>query len=110
MPQPIDFQGELGRTTAAEKIQQLADRLSLAAQLKMADAIQRERVDMETQVQQTHAQSEQVEREKRRRNPYLSRKRRPEDSEDQQAGANADVSPQKIIVNPDEGQQLDITI
>jgi uncharacterized membrane protein YkoI len=53
MPQPIDLQTELGRATAAERIQAVADRASLAAQQRTAEETAKERLRHEAQVQQT---------------------------------------------------------
>ncbi len=54
MPQPIDFSTEAGRVTAAERIQQIADRTSLASQQHTRAAEENKRVEQETQVQETH--------------------------------------------------------
>ncbi len=106
-PQPIDFQGELGRVTAAERVQQIADRLSLAAQHKTAEEMQQQRLDTETQVQQPHAQNEQVEQDTRRRNPFMGRRRHPEAGEEESSEAEQKTS---ILSDPEEGHQLDVTI
>ncbi len=54
MAQPIDFQTESGRVTAAERIQQIADRASLASQHNTRVSEEDKRVQQETQVQETH--------------------------------------------------------
>jgi len=54
MPQPLDFSTEAGRVTAAERIQQIADRTSLASQYHSRTAEEDKRVQQETQVQETH--------------------------------------------------------
>lgn len=54
MPQPIDFSTESGRVTAAERIQQIADRASLASQHNTRMAEDLKRLQQETQVQETH--------------------------------------------------------
>ena len=54
MPQPIDFSTESGRVTAAERIQQIADRASLASQHNTRTAEELKRLQQETQVQKTH--------------------------------------------------------
>ena len=107
MPQPIDFQSELGRVTAAERVQQINDRLSLAAQHKATEEMQQQRLETETQVQQPHAQNEQVEQDTRRRNPFMGR-RHHQQADDEQS-VDAEQKPH-ITASPEEGQQLDVTI
>ena len=63
MPQPIDPQTELGRLTAAERIQQIADRASLAAQARASQTALSELTAAESQVRQMAAKGEEVERE-----------------------------------------------
>jgi len=76
MPQPIDFPTEMGRMAAVERIQQINDRLSLAALQRSTEELQDERVAAETQVSQTQPDSEQVDEDLRRRNPFVGRRRR----------------------------------
>lgn len=76
MPQPIDFQTELVRTTAAERAQQVADRLSLIATQRSAQDLEAERVAAETEVRETHDKPEEVDRDLKRRNPYVGRRKR----------------------------------
>ncbi len=54
MPQPLDFSTESGRVTAAERIQQIADRASLANLHNTRTAEELKRLQQETQVQKTH--------------------------------------------------------
>jgi hypothetical protein len=75
MPQPIDLQTELGRIAAVERIQQLAERVSLAARQQEVNETQEKRVAAESQVREARQKSEQVESELRRRNPYVRVKR-----------------------------------
>lgn len=77
MPQPIDPFTELGRVLAAERIQQIADRASLAAQQRVQADQERELLRAEQQVRQSEQKSEEVERELRRRNPFSGRRRKP---------------------------------
>jgi hypothetical protein len=51
VPQPIDINSELGRTTVAQRVQEIADRASLAAQQRQAQQVQQEQVNAETVVQ-----------------------------------------------------------
>lgn len=57
MPQPIDMNTELARATAAQRVQEVADRASLAAQQRQAQHAQEVRVGAESVVQES-AQSE----------------------------------------------------
>lgn len=75
MPQPIDFQTELGRTSAVERVQQAAERFALAGQQRATEELEAERNAAESQVQEMHNKSEHVEPEKRRRNPFAGRRR-----------------------------------
>ncbi len=75
MPQPIDPSSELGRVTAAERVQQLADRASLAAQARGTANAAQQAVNLETQVARTDQKNERVDEELRRRNPYVGRRR-----------------------------------
>ncbi len=52
MPQPIDIQTELARTTAAQRVQEIADRASLAAQQRQTQHAQKQQMDTETVIQQ----------------------------------------------------------
>ena len=60
MPQPIDPFTELARMHAAERIQQIADRASLAAQTRLTSEAALAATNQETQVQQSRAKGEQV--------------------------------------------------
>ena len=82
MPQPIDMQTELARMTAAQRIQEIADRASLVAQQRVTMDEQAQRVEAETQVQQTHPKGQEVDEETRRRNPYRGRRHRPPRAEE----------------------------
>jgi hypothetical protein len=75
MPQPIDLQTELGRIAAVERIQQLAERVSLAARQQQVNETQEKRVAAESQVREARQKNEQVDPELRRRNPYVRVKR-----------------------------------
>jgi len=52
MPQPIDVHTELARTTAAQRVQEIADRASLAAQQRQAKHAHDEQVKAESVVHQ----------------------------------------------------------
>lgn len=114
MPQPIDPHTELGRLTATERVQQLADRANLAYQARMANDLAEQRQQAEQQVGQTHQKSEEVEQELRRRNPYAGRRRRKpkeetaEEHEHSHIFYAANEMPQ-VFEDPDE-HKLDVTI
>lgn len=76
MPQPIDPQTELGRITAAERIQQIADRASLAAQARVASDAANAQANAEKQVREAKAKNEEVDRELRRKVPFVGRRRK----------------------------------
>ncbi len=112
MPQPIDPHTELGRMTAAERIQQIADRASLAAQSRVAEGAADQREAAESQVQQAFQKSEEVERELRRRTPFVGRKKKrkdhPEESDAQHTFYSADEHAE-VAEDPDD-HDLDVTI
>jgi hypothetical protein len=82
MPQPVDLPTEVARITAAERIQQIADRASLAAQQRQALDEQESRVVSETSIRQPQPKSGEVDNEAKRRNPFVGRRRRKDSSED----------------------------
>ncbi len=113
MPQPVDPNTEIMRITAAERIQQIADRASLAAQARHAAEAAEQRVDVESQVRQTAQKSEQVDEQLRRRNPFMGRRRRkrpPESTEarDSKPGEHAEGETESD--GPPEHHRLDISI
>ena len=75
MPQPVDMPTEVARVTTAERIQQIADRLSLAAQQRVATEEQQNLVDLETTVHQAQPKGAEVDAEMKRRNPFSKRRR-----------------------------------
>lgn len=112
MPQPIDMTSEIARVAAVDRLQQITDRLSLAAQMRATSESQEERVSVETQVQQTQAQSEQVEAELRRRNPYARRRpKRAEQAEGEDKPLTGYDAHEHIeILSEDAGHHLDVLI
>ncbi|MCC6694163.1 MAG: hypothetical protein IT365_00905 [Candidatus Hydrogenedentes bacterium] len=111
MPQPVDLQTELARVTAAERIQQSADRASLAAQQRAASTVEQTRVNAETQVQQTvEAESEQIDQDGRRKNPFVGRRRRRAKEEIAGPTPPASAGDLKVIPEGTEKHELDITI
>lgn len=110
MPQPVDLQTELGRVSAAERIQQIADRASLASLQRTAEEVAQNRVSQESQVQQTdQPQSEQVDAEAKRRNPFAGRrKRRNDEADEEETGPETDSH--RGPVEDGEGRQLDVSV
>lgn len=112
MPQPVDLQTEIARITAAERIQQAADRASLAAQQRGAAEIEETRVAVETQVQQTdETANEQVDEKGRRRNPFVGRRRKKGQQGDAESPhAKTKAGDLRVIPEGTEEHKLDITI
>jgi hypothetical protein len=111
MPQPVDLQTELARVSAAGRIQQAADRASLAAQQRASTVVEETRVNAETQVQQTvEAESEQVDQNGRRKNPFVGRRRRRAKEDIAEPAPPANAGDLKVISEGTENHKLDITI
>jgi len=110
MPQPVDFQTEVAKVSAAERAQQIAGRVSLAAQQRDTSGEQQTRVEAETQVQQT-AESEnlEVDAEGHRRNPFAGRRRRRSKGDDVSGGIGA-AGGEDRPADGEERHKLDVTI
>jgi hypothetical protein len=106
MPQPIDVQTELARVTTMERVQQISDRLSLAAHQRTSDQAEKQQVAAETQAQQTEQKSEQVERDLRRHTPYGRRRQHGGDRQDPEDPTKPALMPPAAH----EEHQLDISI
>lgn len=107
MPQPIDFQTEVARTNAADRIQHMAERANLAQQQRASEEAQRLQTAAEQNVQQTpEAQSEHVDEETKRRAPYGKGRGRAGDGDEAEDGNR----PHKGGIGFDEGQQLDVSV
>ncbi len=106
MPQPVDFQTEVAKTTAAQRVQEITERASLASQLRGAAEAKENRASIETQVQQTaesgHAG---VDADGRRKNPFVGRRaaKRLPDGEPEQ-----DTKKRQTVDG--EGTVLDVSI
>ncbi len=87
MPQPIDPITELGRMTAAERIQQIADRASLAAQARHTETAANQLVAAETQVPETLQKGDEVNEELRRKVPFTGRRKRKKEEQDTEDSA-----------------------
>ncbi len=114
MPQPIDPQTEIGRATVVGRIQQIADRTSLAAQARVAEdsaAIQR---NAETLVRQAALKENEVNRELRRRNPFVGRRKKREQGsnkgEDQKARHFYNASEKDVLADDPQDHDFDVEI
>ncbi len=98
MPQPIDMQSELARTTMMERIQDAAGRANLAALQRASEDNEQARVDAESQVVESReAEGREVEGDGRRKNPFLRRRRAKEAaSSEQDAPHRADIEPHRF--------------
>lgn len=77
MPQPVDMQTELGRAIMADRIQQANDRAALVSAMRARVEEDDERGVAETQVAETaETQSEHVDGEGKRKNPFVGRRRK----------------------------------
>lgn len=105
VPQPIDFQTELSRVAAVERAQQIADRLAMNAQQRLAQEIQEQETLAETQVHQPEAKSGEVEPELKRKNPYVRRKRKRGEKQAPESPPDEQTPPPS-----DETHSLDVTV
>lgn len=114
MPQPIDPTTEIARTAAIERIQQFQTRADLTAQARLAAEAARHQVEAESQVDQPHAKSDEVDRELRRRNPYSGRRKKrqpaaaPPPTEETLQTYDAHERPARL--DPEEPHGLDIKV
>lgn len=111
MPQPIDPSSELARVSQAERVQSLADRAALNAQLRASgEMAEKDRV-VEQQVRQTHQKDERVEEEEaKQRNPYAGQRKKRKREEGIAANVFYDSHERPEIVDDDDNHSLDITI
>lgn len=108
MPQPIDPHTELGRIAAAERIQQVSDRASLAAQQRATQQALENLVNRETQVAEMEQKGPEVEPDPERRNPEERRRgrRRAREAEDPTHLA----AEMPVVDDGEHGHKLDISI
>jgi len=112
MPQPVDLQTEIARVTAAERIQQAADRASLAAQQRVAAETEESRVAAETQVRQTdETANEHVDENGRRRNPFVGKRRKKAREETKELPpAKMNAGDLRVIPGGIDEHKLDVTV
>lgn len=102
MPQPIDMQTELGRTLAAERMQDAAARAALLAQQRAQIDAERQRADHEHVVAETkQTESEGVNRDGRGQGHARERQRR--------RGAEEAPAPSRRPISG-EDHALDVTV
>lgn len=105
MPQPVDFQTEIGRTVAAERIQQVVDRGALAAQQRLAQELEEDQFRQENTIHESpETQNEEIDEELKRRNPYAGRRRKrgSKDNPDEQNQSRPHID--------GEGERLDVRV
>lgn len=114
MPQPIDPQTEIGRATAAERIQQIADRVNLAAQARASAEIANARNNAETQVHQAMQKNAEVDRELQRRAPYIGRRKKRDgaqgEPEDSRTRHFYNAAEKEVVADDLDAHRLDIEI
>ena len=117
MPQPVDLPTEVARVAATERIQAIADRASLAGQQRQVTEADEQRIQSETQIHETtHTQSDGVDADGHRRNPFVGRRRhrKRKDGNDAREEArifyNAEEEEEAFGEDTDEGHQFDVTI
>lgn len=110
MPQPIDPHTELGRIAAAERIQQVAERASLAAQQRATEQALENVVARESQVAQPNQKDAGVDPDPERRNPGRERRggRRPGDED--AADPTHAAAGMPVVEDGEHAHRLDISI
>ncbi len=109
MPQPIDMQTELGRSMMAERIQDAATRGALAAHQRDQLKEKQDQALRETQVSETpETQSEHVDQDGRRKNPFVKRRSRRKDRKGSSGQSGKSASNPRAADADDH--QLDVTI
>ena len=110
MPQPIDMQTELGRSMMAERIQDAATRGALAAHQRDQLKEKQDQALRETQVSETpETQSEHVDQDGRRKNPFVKRRSRRKDQKGP-SGPSARSTRTGRAASVDDAHRLDVSI
>ena len=109
MPQPIDMQTEMGRMAMAERIQDAASRATLAAAHRSMMEEDQERREQEAKVDETpETQSEHVDEDGRRKNPFAGRRgKRVADADQSEAETR---SKRKTAPPPDGEHHFDVSV
>ena len=108
MPQPIDMQTELGRTMAAERIQDASARAALLAQQRAQVEEEKVRVAQQTQVGQAQETDNREVHEKEDQGDAQERGRKKKPAA-QAAADSAPAAPRKAI-EPGEQHDFDVSI
>jgi hypothetical protein len=104
MPQPVDFQTEVAKTTAAQRVQDIADRAAMLAQQRLAAEERRNEAQAESRVGEAPETEHGDIRED-------GRKKGREDARRQRKRAQADASPDTPAgPGPDGEHQLDVSV
>ena len=111
MPQPIDMQTELGRMAMTERMQHAAARASLAvAQRAQVEEDETRRL-RETQVNETpETQSEHVDEDGRRKNPFVRRRRRRASSRDETATVKRLIGGHRKAPGSEDEHHFDVSV
>ncbi len=111
MPQPVDLQSEIAKVSAAERVQAIADRLSLAAQQRLQEQEQEDRLRAETEVVETDApQNEGLDPEGKRRNPFV-KVRKPRQAVGHEQESSPPEAPHDILQEGTDGHlHIDVKI
>lgn len=111
MPQPIDPSSELGRLSAAERVQMTMERAAQMAQLRMADDADKDTVRLQEQAQQARQKEAQVDEQLKRRNPFMGRRRKQGQSE-QQPDESLETYNARLRLErgDDQEHRLDVTL
>lgn len=114
MPQPIDAQSELARLSLLDRAQEVAGRAAAAqAQRDLAEAERLRNQDIRTVQETPESQSEHVDEDGRRKNPFVVRRRKRkggEDATDLRARVFYDAKERTRVADDPDGQELDVTV
>ncbi len=110
MPQPIDPNTELGRAAAAERIQLISDRASLAAQARGATEAADRQLATESQVRETEEKNQEIDRELRRRSPFMGKRRRKKERRDEESATFYNAAEERELADDPDDHGLDVTV
>ena len=108
MPQPVDINTELARSVTVQRIQELADRASLAAQHRHAQHAQQEQLDAETRVQESPESEHQAEVTDKQQTNH-EQHGRGDTAREQESDAGTDAGEIEVIADAAEQHRLDVT-
>lgn len=108
MPQPIDPSSELGRMSAAERVQRVMEQAATAVQQRSAEIAGADAQRQQQQVLQADPKQQAVEDAMKRRTPYVALRRKRKAQEDE--AAEIYNAKQKHEHTEDGEHQLDVTL